>query len=113
MALREYIVLSFMKPMLRLLFSIAGTIFNNQLVKELGAYADQIPPEILKAVKQSVTVIFQLPQELQGPVVHAYVKSLDYVFIFCVPVAVLSTVFALLIKNWNMKERGANMGAAV
>jgi EmrB/QacA subfamily drug resistance transporter len=91
--------------------AIAGTIFNNQLVKELGAYADQIPPDVLKAVKQSVTVIFQLPEALQGPVVHAYVKSLDYVFIFCVPVAALTTVFALLIKNWNMKERGANMNA--
>lgn len=91
--------------------AIAGTIFNNQLVKELGAYAGQIPPDILKAVKQSVTVIFQLPQELQAPVVHAYVKALDYVFIFCVPVAVLASVFSVLVKNWNMKERGANMNA--
>jgi hypothetical protein len=97
----------------RILSSLAGTIFNNQLVKELGTYADQIPPDVLKAVKQSVTVIFQLPEDLQAPVVHAYVKSLDFVFIFCVPVSILTAVVAVLIKNWNMKQRGATAGPAV
>jgi len=89
------------------LSSIAGAIFNNQLVKELGSYATEISPDVIQAVKQSVTVIFQLPEGLQAPVVHAYVLSLDYVFIFCVPVAALTTIVSLLIKNWNMKERGS------
>ncbi|PVG01377.1 ABC transporter [Serendipita vermifera] len=93
--------------------AIAGTIFNNQLVKELGGYANQLSPELLQAVKQSVTVIFSLPPELQAPVVHAYVRSLDYVFIFSVPVCAITTIAALFIKNWNLKARGAGPTAAV
>lgn len=94
--------------------AIAGTIFNNQLVKELAHYAGGLSPEMLTAVKQSVTVIFTLPESIQAPVVHSYVKALDYTFILSVPTCVCATLAAFLIKNWNLKNRGGMMpGAAV
>ncbi|CAG8692218.1 10904_t:CDS:2, partial [Acaulospora colombiana] len=48
--------------------AIAGTVFNNQLSKTIAQYASSLPPEMVRAVKQSVTVIFSLPPELQGQV---------------------------------------------
>jgi EmrB/QacA subfamily drug resistance transporter len=92
--------------------AIAGTVFNNQLVKTLAKYAgDLLTPEMISAVKQSVTVIFQLPAEYQAPVVHSYVKALDYTFILTVPASAFATFAALFIKNWNLKQRGGGMGA--
>ncbi|PVF94124.1 ABC transporter [Serendipita vermifera] len=92
--------------------AIAGTIFNNQLSETIVQYASSLPPEMVAAVKQSVTVIFSLSQELQGQVVHAYVKALDYTFIMTVPAAVLMSISSLFIKNWNLKKRGEAAGAS-
>lgn len=95
-------------------YSIAGTIFNNQLVKELSLYASNLSPQMIQAVKQSVIVIFQLPKEQQAAVVHSYVKALKYTFILSVPTCVCAALAATLIKNWNLKKRGGMMpgGAA-
>ncbi|PVF94121.1 ABC transporter [Serendipita vermifera] len=92
--------------------AIAGTVFNNQLVKTLAQYASDLSPEMITAVKQSVTVIFTLSPDKQGPVVHSYVKALVYTFIMTVPSSVLATFFGLFMKNWNLKKRGASAGAA-
>ncbi|KAG8815924.1 hypothetical protein FRC19_000679 [Serendipita sp. 401] len=95
--------------------AIAGTIFNNQLVKELAANDTQsvLTPEMLQAVKQSVTVIFQLDPTVRDLVVHSYVKALDYTFIYSVPTSALAGFAAMIVKNWNLKERGAAAGVAV
>ena len=57
--------------------------------------------------KQSVTAIFQLPEEQRQGVIRAYIEALEYVFVFCVPTAVLAGVAAVFVKNWNVKQRGA------
>jgi hypothetical protein len=62
-------------------------------------------------IKQSVTLIFTLPIELQSGVIHAYVKALDYTFILSVASCGMAVPFALMVKNWNFKERGAAGGA--
>lgn len=67
---------------------------------------------MLLAVRQSVFAIFQLPLDIQLPVIKAYIHALDYTFIVAVPAAGLATLFALLVRNWNLKERGVTMGAA-
>ncbi|CAG7852144.1 Uncharacterized MFS-type transporter C16A3.17c [Serendipita indica DSM 11827] len=91
--------------------AISGTIFNNKLNTELATYASGLPPETLELVKQSVTVIFMLPKEMQGMVVHAYVKALDYVFILDIPACILATVAGAFVRNWNLKARGGGMAA--
>ncbi|CAG7852110.1 Putative HC-toxin efflux carrier TOXA [Serendipita indica DSM 11827] len=91
--------------------AIAGTIFNNQLVKELARFGGTLEPDVLQAVKQSVTVIFTLPADIQTVVVHSYVKALDYTFILSVPTCALASFAAVLVKNWNIKQRGAAGGA--
>lgn len=91
--------------------AIAGTIFGNQLGSELANSG--LPAEVINGVKQSVTVIFQLPESSRGPVVTAYIKAVDYTFILAIPACVLTSLSGLLIKNWNMKTRNAGPTMAV
>ena len=92
--------------------AISGTVFGTRLTTNLAQYAGVIPAETLQAVRQSVSVIFKLPQELQDSVVKAYVAALDYTFIVIVPAAALASLSALLIRNWNLKDRGGPGAAA-
>lgn len=85
-------------------------MFGNQLSKNLEQYAAVIPPEVITGVKQSVTVIFLLPELLQGVVITAYIKSLDYAFLVAVPAGGLTIISGLFVKNWNLKERGVKAG---
>jgi hypothetical protein len=47
------------------------------------------------AVRQSVPLIFTLPAEQQEPVVRAYLKALNSVFLIGVPTGVLGSLSAL------------------
>lgn len=86
--------------------SIGGTIFANQLNSSLSPYRDALGPELIQAVRQSVTVVFNLPAELRKPVVDAYVHSVATMFIVIVPVLTLAGLFGTIIKDWNLKKRG-------
>lgn len=92
---------------------IAGAVFGNELSKNLEQYAAIIPAEVITGVKQSVTVIFMLPELLQGVVITAYIKAVAYAFLVTVPGGALTLIFGLFVKNWNLKERGVKPGAAV
>lgn len=91
--------------------AIAGTIFGNQLGAELANSG--LPEEVINGVKQSVTVIFSLQPEARAPVVTAYIKAVDYTFILAIPACILTSVSAVLIKNWNLKTRSAGPTMAV
>lgn len=86
--------------------SIGGTIFANQLNASLAPYKEILGPELVQAVRQSVTVVFNLPPELRQPVVEAYVHSVATMFIVVVPTLVLAGIFGIIIKDWNLKKRG-------
>ncbi|KAG8810908.1 hypothetical protein FRC17_002709 [Serendipita sp. 399] len=92
--------------------AIAGTVFNNQLSKELGFYVARgdILPMIADAVKRSVTAIFMIQDpDKKQLVIHSYVRALDYTFLLSVPACVLTSVAVSLVKNWNLKKRGGMM----
>ena len=85
--------------------SIAGSVFNNQLSRQLYTFAPNLSSEQVQAVKQSVVAIFQLDPKQRDAVVHAYVKALDFVFVVAVPACVLSVLGYAFIRNWNLKTR--------
>jgi hypothetical protein len=91
------------------LSSIAGTVFGNQLSKNLAIY--HLSPDIVTGVKESVTVIFQLPIPLRAVVVKAYISAIRYAFIIVVPGGVITIIASLFVKDWNLKERGVEFGA--
>jgi hypothetical protein len=90
--------------------SIAGSVFGNQLSKNLAVY--NLSPDIVQRVKQSVTAIFQLPVPLQAVVVKAYISAIRYAFIIVVPGSGITIISSLFVKGWNLKERGVKLGAA-
>jgi hypothetical protein len=85
-------------------------VFGNQLSKNLAIY--DLPPDVVKGVKESVTVIFQLPVFLQAIVVKAYISAIRYAFIVVVPGGGVTIISSLFVKGWNLKERGVQSGAA-
>jgi len=91
--------------------SIAGTLFANQLTKELVIYAPDLAPDVAQAIKESVTVVLTLPADQQAAVIQAYAKALDFVYIIGVPAAILASLSALFTRNLNLKVLGVNLAA--
>ncbi|KZW04065.1 ABC transporter [Exidia glandulosa HHB12029] len=89
--------------------AIAGTVFANGLKANLPS---TLPPEVALAVRRSVSVIFTLPEDVRAEVVHAYIKSIDQVFLVGVPAGVLASLSAFLVKNHNLKHRSAMQSGA-
>lgn len=85
--------------------SIGGTVFANELVRNLGPLASQLGSELVRAVRQSVIVVFQLPQPIQDLVVDAYIHSLATMFIVTVPTLIIAGLLGFAIKGWNLKQR--------
>ncbi|KAJ3102662.1 hypothetical protein HDU97_000359 [Phlyctochytrium planicorne] len=85
--------------------AIVSSVFNNKLdqfyEEETRGMNISIPPglpsDILKKSIASVRVI--LPPEQQGPVIHAYVRTLSLLFMIAVPFAALLLLASLFIKK--------------
>jgi hypothetical protein len=71
--------------------AMAEPIFSSQLGKNIRQYAPGAP---LTVIAQSPTSIYSaVPSDLIPAVIHAYIKSLDAVFIIGVPVGASSLVW--------------------
>ncbi|QRV80260.1 major facilitator superfamily transporter [Ceratobasidium sp. AG-Ba] len=92
--------------------AIAGSVLANQLGKYLFLYAPDLPEGVSMAVRQSVSVIFTLPQEQRDVVIRAYLKALNTVFLIGVPTGALASLSGFLVKNYNLKAMGIKAGAA-
>ncbi|KAG2074945.1 ABC transporter [Suillus decipiens] len=84
--------------------SIAGAIFNNGLSTQLSRVAG-LSPEVVSAVKQSVTVIDSLPSNIRQEVMNAAVLALRPVFMMLLVFAALASVSSLMIRDHNIRER--------
>ncbi|KAF8597187.1 MFS general substrate transporter [Ceratobasidium sp. AG-I] len=82
--------------------SIAGTIFSNELARNLLRYAPNVPTEVLR---NSVAAIKSLPQDQREGVVIAYSKSIDSVYLLGVPAGALSILAVLFIRDVSIKGR--------
>ena len=92
--------------------AIAGTVFANKLKSNVVDYAPGLPDHLVTGVRQSISVIFDLPADLKAQVVVAYIHTLDCVFIVGVPTMIASSLCVLLINNHNVKQQGTNGAAA-
>ncbi|KAF9515229.1 hypothetical protein BS47DRAFT_1484607 [Hydnum rufescens UP504] len=84
--------------------AITGSIFANQLVKELAEFAPHLAPDVAHSVRQSVSYIFTLPLDEQEAVVSAYSKSLDYVWSLGVPPGVLASLATFMVRNYDLMK---------
>jgi len=85
--------------------AVAGSIFANQLVKELAKFAPNLPPDVVHGVRQSVTYIFTLPLNERDPVISAYSRSLGYAWLLSVPCGIFASLSSFfLIRNYNIRK---------
>ncbi|EIN09916.1 transporter [Punctularia strigosozonata HHB-11173 SS5] len=90
--------------------AIAGTVFDNQLRANIPS---TLPAELAKQISQSVSVIKTLDPADRAIVIEAYTKSLRPVFMIGVPAGALASLCALIVPNYNLKERGGGAHAAI
>ncbi|PVF92610.1 ABC transporter [Serendipita vermifera] len=92
--------------------AIGGTVFANQLKRNLGPLRDVLGPGLVQAVRQSVTVVFALQEPLRGQVVDAYVDALATMFLTIIPVLFLAGCFGFIVRDWNLNKRSKNSAGA-
>lgn len=92
--------------------AIAGAVFSTCFHDGIEKYAPGLDPQLIEAIRGTLSVVATLPQEVQRQVVEAYVEALNYVFIVVIPVAILASLSALLIAPHNVKKRGVQVGMA-
>ncbi|KAJ7572138.1 MFS general substrate transporter [Mycena floridula] len=85
--------------------AMGGSIFANNLRRNLDVYGDILSPEIKMAILRSVSVIKLLPEPQQTDVVSAYAQSLGPVFLIGVVGAILGSISALCVSNINLHSR--------
>ncbi|MBV9088750.1 MAG: MFS transporter [Mycobacteriaceae bacterium] len=88
--------------------AVFGSLFTNFLGHRIGPAlaASGAPP----AAARSPQVLHHLPHPMAEPIVNAYGQSLDLVFLFAAPVAVVGFIVALTLKEVPL--RGAEAAAA-
>jgi EmrB/QacA subfamily drug resistance transporter len=89
--------------------AVFGSLFNNFLH---GRLADAIaqsgaPPE----AAQSPDALHKLSPEMAAPIAAAYADSLDQVFLFAAPVAVVGFVLALMLKQVPLRNFAVSTAA--
>jgi EmrB/QacA subfamily drug resistance transporter len=95
--------------------AIFGAVLSNRLAANLHALlpagrAARVSPDRLTG---SPAAILSLPPDLREPVVHAFARSIDTVFLAAVPIALAGFVMTLLLREDPLRGPAAPGPAAV
>lgn len=77
--------------------SVAGSIYNNRLGSELSRVPG-LTPELVDGLKQSVTIIATLPDNIREPVREASIKALSSIFLIPLICSALGAICALYVS---------------
>ncbi|WP_441350731.1 MDR family MFS transporter [Streptomyces tsukubensis] len=97
--------------------AVFGTIYSNTLTPNLkdgvaeAARGSRLDPATVAKAAQNPHTLHSLPPAARESVVHAYAESLQTVFLWTVPVAVLGFFVALFLKQVKLRD-SARMGSA-
>ncbi|MFF9898068.1 MDR family MFS transporter [Streptomyces longispororuber] len=90
--------------------AVFGTIYANTLAPNLRAGVAEasgtgaVPPDAVARGAQSPEGLHGLPDAAAGPLVEAYADTLQTVFLWTVPVALLGFVVALFLKQVELRD---------
>ncbi len=89
--------------------AVFGSLFTNFLGHRIGPAlaASGAPP----AAARSPQGLHHLPHQMAEPIVRAYAQSLDFVFLFAAPVAVVGFIVALMLKEVPLRDTQATSAA--
>jgi EmrB/QacA subfamily drug resistance transporter len=86
--------------------AIFGSLFANFLESRVGpALASGGAPP---AAAESPQALHRLPDQVAAPIIEAYADSLDRVFLFAAPVAVLGFLVALFLKQVPLRDSASS-----
>ena len=92
--------------------SLAGSVFENMLQRNLAAYAPDLPAPLVQAVVNSAAAVWDsVPANLQESVLIAYIESLRDVYVMGIPFGICGALAALLIKNSKMQTKAEELAA--
>ncbi|NUR70517.1 MAG: MFS transporter [Hamadaea sp.] len=84
--------------------AVFGTIYSNSLSDKVDSAATQIPAGVNPQLLSTPEGVNSLPEPFKSVVVDAYATSLQTVFRWAVPIAVLAVVIALLLKEVPLRD---------
>jgi EmrB/QacA subfamily drug resistance transporter len=95
--------------------AIFGAILSNRLTANM---AELLPRSVTQGVDAATLTgspeeIHKLPDEVRIPLIEAFVRALDTVFLVAVPVAALAFVVALFIPEIPMRSRASDVEATI
>jgi MFS family permease len=82
--------------------ALFGAVLTNQLASNLRELlpGGSLPPGVSPdALKGSPAAILSLPDAVRGPVIEAFARSIDTVFLIGVPIAIIGFAIALLLRE--------------
>lgn len=83
--------------------AIFGTLYTNQITPNLTAALTEVkvvPPAVAANPQQ----LRALPADVAAPIIDAYAKSIDHVFLWVVPVALVGFVVAWFLKEIPLRD---------
>ncbi|WP_216898767.1 MDR family MFS transporter [Nocardia alni] len=83
--------------------AIFGTLYNNQIGPNLREALAKVPG-VPAAAAQSPQALRKLPEAQANPIIDAYATSIEYVFRWVVPVAVVGFLVAWLLKEVPLRD---------
>jgi hypothetical protein len=88
--------------------AIYGTVLNNRLAANLKELLPRgaVPPSGTHNLTSSPGVIRSLPDAIQVPVIEAFVRSLDTVFLTAVPIVLVGFVLSFFVKELPLRGHG-------
>ncbi|MGW2660602.1 MDR family MFS transporter [Nocardia tengchongensis] len=82
--------------------TVFGTLYTNQLRPDLEAALRE--SRVLPQAAQNPALLRELPAQQAAPIIHAYADSIDFVFRWVVPVALLGFVVAWFLKQVTLRD---------
>ena len=89
--------------------ALFGAVLSNRLATNLADLlpGGSLPPGISPdALKGSPAVILSLPDAVRGPVIEAFARSIDTVFLAGVPIAIIGFAISLLLREEPLRSTG-------
>ena len=84
--------------------AVFGTIYSNSLSDKISQASGQLPAGVDPQLLATPAGVHALPEPFKTAVVDAYASSLQTVFRWAVPVAILAVLIALLLKEVPLRD---------
>ena len=90
--------------------ALLGTVLSNRLATNLAELlpGGKLPPGVSPdTLKGSPAAILSLPEAVRGPVIDAFARSIDTVFLVGVPIALIGFAITLLLQEVPLRSTHA------